>query len=1055
MGTRGSLIVCLSAVASVIAMPVAGQQATASAEGNARTGTPQAEKLLSSAHIWKIRNNPDRERSELIKLLRTEPDHPQALLMLGLLEIRTEHIDAATKLLKQLIAAHPYHPAAFQLEEALRIAGTDRKKMAQIQLLARVGKNEEAAAGMRSLFPKGPPDGDLALAYYRVIGNTPTGWDEARNGLEKLVENEPDDIGYRIALALHLTHRPATRNAGMEALANLARRPDADRQQVLEAWARALVALDRSPDNIGRYLEYLQADPKNVAVRDALADAQRAEAERRPWLLRDKADALLKEGRVDEAVATLASALQFDPKNPWVRFDLSRLYYKRGSQKQGRELMEEGLVAAPDDPDMFFAAALYVGLMDEADNALRLLDKIPVTARTPPMQSFRKKMEIKSQTQQAQVLARSGRRADALAAMERVEAGTGDDAELVNIVANAWFDLDDSLQGVTLMRRLLEQQTAPSVASRLLYAGLLNRAGQNEELASLLDKLSLSGELSSKDKEDFRYLWTSLAARRADNRRNAADYAGARAALAPMLEQDPENTDLLMALARLHVAMHKLDEAQAVYRRILARTPGDVGARVALARVMNEIGDKAAAHREVDTILRNAGTDDLDIHMAVADVFIDMDDTVAARRIVERFGHASPGNPHVLVESGRLARAEGRLDEAMDYFRRAGANEEISRMERGRKGFVVTAGADYLGKSGTPGISGLKAIELPVEVRVPVGYAGQAFVHIDPVSVDAGNLQLDDLYNLRQYGKIQALAPGGIAGAPGQSAHGTAIALGYETADVRADIGTTPLGFPVSDVVGGLKISRSMAPFAYSFEMARRPVTSSLLSYAGARDPVTGEVWGGVRSNGTTLHIGYDRSRFNAFADLGYYLMTGKNVATNREFALRTGLDWEFIQQEDTRLSFGLVFTNWRYRENLRYYTFGHGGYYSPQSYYSFAVPFRWTGRNGRWSYLLRASVSASVSYEKDMPYYPTDPSLQATGNSVYAGGHGHGTGYSVGGALEYQIAPHLFAGGRFGIDRSAYYTPNFASLYLRYVFNAPNGTVPFPPDPVKPYSRF
>jgi hypothetical protein len=268
-------------------------------------------------------------------------------------------------------------------------------------------------------------------------------------------------------------------------------------------------------------------------------------------------------------------------------------------------------------------------------------------------------------------------------------------------------------------------------------------------------------------------------------------------------------------------------------------------------------------------------------------------------------------------------------------------------------------------------------------------------------------------------------------------------------------VGTTPLGFPVSNVVGGVKMYGSMSSVSYSLDVARRPVTSSLLSYAGARDPVTAEVWGGVRSTGATSHFAYDLGRFAVFADLGYYLLTGKNVALNREFSLRTGMDWEFIQEGDTRLSFGLALTSWRYRENLRYYTFGHGGYYSPQSYYSLAFPVRWTGRQGRWSYLLRASMSASVSYEKDMPYYPTNPALQAAGNPIYTGGSGHGTGYSAGGALEYRMAHHLYAGGRFGIDRSAYYTPNFAGFYLRYEFAAPGVAVPFPPDPVKPYSRF
>ena len=964
------------------------------------------------------------------------------------------------------------------------------KKMALIHLLARAGKNEEAAAGMRSLYPNGPPEGDPALEYYRIIGNTSKGWKEARTGLEKLVAANPNDTRYRLALAQHLTARPATRRAGIQAFAALARAkpPDVDRQQILNAWRSALVALDHSPDNIRLYREYLAVDSKNTAVRDALAVAQRTEAERQPWILRDKADALLKEGNSEEAMATLKNALQLAPANPWVRFDLSRLYHKQGDKKQGRALMEEGLSVAPDDPDMLYACALYLGLLDEADDALRLLDKIPVVARTPPMLRLRQKMAIQSQTQQAKIVAQNGQRANALAMLEHAGTDAGDDAELVNDVANAWLDMGDTSRGMALLHHLMVLQSAPPVDLRLRYAALLNRTERDDELAPLLDQLDSSKELDDKNREDVRYLQSSLAARRADKLRHAGDYAAASAALAPALKRDPENIDLLMALTRVHIATHQPEQARVVYQRILELTSedvsvrlapaghpmlkfdygnfarGDVGVRLSLARVMGEMGDQAAARREIKTVLANTAADDFDTRLSVADWYIDANDIVAARHIVDPLRKVAPDNPRVLLLSGRIAKAAGDYNEAMDYFKQAKADEEITRMERGRASYLVAAGVDYLSKSdGAPGISNLTLVELPIELHMPVGYTGdQVFVQVDPVSANAGNLSLTDLYNLRQYGKILALAPAGIASAPTQSAQGTSLAVGYETGDMRADIGTTPLGFPVSDVVGGVKWSHYTETSGFSFDVSRRPVTNTLLSYAGAHDPLSGEVWGGVRSSGASLHVSRDRGRLSGFADLGYYWLTGKNVLSNTEFALRTGFDWSFIRADDMRLTAGLALADWHYQENLRYYSFGHGGYYSPQKYYSLAIPFRWTGREEHWSYMLQGSVSASVSYEKDMPFYPTSAALQAQGvantatmTPVYTGGNGHGTGFSLGGSLEKQLTPHLFAGGRIEIDRSNYYTPNFAILYLRYLFDAQTGPVPYPPDPVKPYSRY
>lgn len=951
--------------------------------------------------------------------------------------------------------------------------GQNAKKMALIHLLVRAGKNEQAAAGMRSLYPNGPPEGDLALEYYRIIGSTPKGWSEAKTGLEKLTKAMPDDMRYRLALAQHLTARPETRLVGIRALAALAktRQPDAgkqpgvDKHQILNAWQHALDGLDNNPASIALYQDYLTVDPGNASVRDARAAARRAEAKHLPWQMRDKADAQLTAGHPEEAMSTLKNALQLDPKNPWVRFDLSRLYHKQGDKKQGRALMEEGLSVAPGDADMLYADALYVSLLDEAENALRLLEKIPASQRSPAMQRLKQKMTIQAQTQQAHVLARDGKAVEMQVAMQRAEANAGSDAELANIVANAWLDLRDPARGVALMQRLAVQPSA-SIATRLYYAELLNRAERDDELFSVLGKLSSARELPDKDKEELRYLNASLAARRADNLRHAGNLVAAQSVLAAALEHDPENAGMLMALARVHVAAHEPQQARYIYQRVLQRMPENVSARLALAKAMGEAGDNAAAQREMATVLANTPASDLDNRMAIADWYIDMGDNAAARAVVEQSRIISPDNPRTLVQAGRIAKADGHYGEAMDDFKQANAVDEIADLKRRRASSYVTTGVDYLNKpGGTPGISNLMTVEIPIEMRMPVGYGGgQSFVKVDPVSVNAGSLQLASRYNLRQYGKVLARDPNIVvnANAPSQTARGTALAAGYEGNGMRADIGTTPLGFPVSDVVGGIKWSHYTETSGFSFDVSRRPVTSSLLSYAGARDPVTGEVWGGVRSNGASLHASRDNGRLNGFVDMSYYWLTGKNVLSNTEYALRTGFDWSFIREEDTRLTAGLALSDWHYQENLRYYTFGHGGYYSPQRYYSLALPFRLTGRKERWSYLLQGSMSASVSYEKDMPFYPTNAALQAQGvantatmTPVYTGGNGHGNGWSFGGATEYQFSAQLFGGGRFSIDRSDYYTPNFAILYLRYLFDAHTGPVPYPPDPVKAYSRF
>ncbi len=943
--------------------------------------------------------------------------------------------------------------SAFSADESEK----ESKKMAMIHLLIRAGKTEEAAKAMRSLYPKGPPAGAAALEYYKVIGNSAKGWEVARQGLEKLSRANPDKLGYQLALAQVLTMRPTTLQAGMQMFSELAKRPNADNRLALEAWREVLLKLDTTSGNIGWYREYLALDPNNGAVRDALADAQRSEAKHLPWQLRDKADAQITAGHPREAIATLKHALQLDPRNAWVRFDLARLYHKQGDKKRGRVLMEEGLSAAPGDADMLYADALYVSLLGEAENALHLMDQIPESARSPSMQRLRQKMAIQAQTQQAQAYAREGRLAEMQSAMEHAEADAGDDAEYAKLVANAWVDMQNPDRAMVLMQRLATKPSAP-IAARLYYAEILNRTERDEKLAALLKALSSSKKLSDDDKKELSYLKSSLAARHADNARHDGDLAGARAALAPALKEDPSNTDLLMALARVHSAAHESQEACDIYRQILQRTPDYLSARRALAWELTAMGDKAAAQKEMQTVLMSAPGDDVSTRLSVAEWDMATGDVNTARAIVEPLKNVSPDDQRVLLALGTIAKAEGNYAEALGYFKQAGAKDEITAIEHYRAGGYVATGVDFLSKTdGTPGISNLRAMEIPMEIRVPAGYSGGlAFVQIDPVNADAGTLDLSDLFDLRQYGKVQALAPNGAGITTlAQSARGTAVAAGFEGNGLRVDVGSTPVGFPVSDVVGGVKWSHYTEVTGFSFDLSRRPVTSSLLSYAGARDPVTGEIWGGVRSTGVSLHVSRDVGRLSGSLDLGYYSLTGMNVLTNAEYTLRTALDWSFVSKDDMRLTAGLAFTNWHYREDLRYYTFGQGGYYSPQRYYSLGIPFRWAGRQENWSYLLQGSWALTSSYEKDMPYYPTDPALQAQGNPVFTGGSSHGTGYSLTGAVERRLSPRLFAGARFEIDRSAYYAPNFAIVYLRYMFDVPAGSIPYPPSPVRPYSRY
>jgi len=219
-----------------------------------------------------------------------------------------------------------------------------------------------------------------------------------------------------------------------------------------------------------------------------------------------------------------------------------------------------------------------------------------------------------------------------------------------------------------------------------------------------------------------------------------------------------------------------------------------------------------------------------------------------------------------------------------------------------------------------------------------------------------------------------------------------------------------------------------------------------------------------VRS-GMTVRGAQDVGITTLFASVGFGVLTGDNTETNHEFKVRTGVDWPVYVGTDQRFSSGLVINYWHYANNQHFYTFGNGGYYSPGRCFSASIPLDWSGRYKRWAWEVEASLGNSSTREDDAPYFPTRPDLQQQavarmaaadlGTPYFGTGSGGGFSYTVAAALEYRLTPHWVIGSRFKLDRSRDYAPNLGTIYLRYFFDRQRLPVPYPPDPVKPYSAY
>jgi cellulose synthase operon protein C len=374
----------------------------------------------------------------------------------------------------------------------------------------------------------------------------------------------------------------------------------------------------------------------------------------------------------------------------------------------------------------------------------------------------------------------------------------------------------------------------------------------------------------------------------------------------------------------------------------------------------------------------------------------------------------------------------------------------------------VTAGALVWHQPGSPGMSQIDAVTLPSAWLYTREDGSRVIARADAVWLDAGRWDTSPA-SLPLLGTIQAAGIGAPLRYTDDTQAGVSPALGYQTSSLAADIGATPLGFLLPNVVGGIEWTPTWHDVDLTLGVARRAVTSSELSYAGLRDPVTGTAWGAVVQSGPYAGFGVYRENYDVSGSVRFEEITGHGVPDNQLAAAHWGSSWKFFAGPDLRADAGVTLDYWNYERNLSNYTFGSGGYYSPQSYVSLSTPLELTGQEAGWAYKLRAAVSYTISQVSGAAFYPDDAALEAQAareplppgytSAYFSGYHSSGFGFTVYAAAEREVTRALVVGFMADIDRTDYYHPTSIGVYLRHAFGPWETHGASPPRPIGPYN--
>ncbi len=596
----------------------------------------------------------------------------------------------------------------------------------------------------------------------------------------------------------------------------------------------------------------------------------------------------------------------------------------------------------------------------------------------------------------------------------------------------------------SVLLQVLVAELPDDAALHLALGDALSRQGRNEEaavqarwLAQHLPPTDINQQLA------LLRLW-----------QRAGQMPAARSLSLQLLQSAPADTDVLLHAARLERADRHYVQALELFQRARSQESSNAGldtdSETAPSSVMLAL---APSERLVSALV------DL----------VDLVDLGGAL-------HASdtpPDEPLALMYSLRLSLPESSLTVASNSASTGNTgnngntgNETLDKIAteintiEARRQVWVEGGQQSLQKNATEGISSLHGWERPMVAWMPKGYDGHYFLHVDQVQLDAGKLPLerDDALG---FGQVAAWPESDYRTGGTQQRHsGSNVGVGFVGDTLAWDVGATGVGFPVTNLVGGISHSDSTARFNYKFAVDRRPLTGNLMTYAGARDPITGRVWGGVVATGASARVSTDVGAYSTSLSASYALLTGKNVRRNTRLQMRWAADRDVWQSKHSSVNMALALSAWRYGHDLSEFSWGHGGYYSPRSYLSLSLPVEWSGRKGALTWLVRGAVSFSRSSSATSDFFPGNPALQDQASElgrqpVYLGGSSTGFGRSLRSAVEYDLSRQLTLGAQMDIDRSAYYAPTSVLFYARYRFDPVLVSSENRPRPMQTYSSF
>ena len=876
--------------------------------------------------------------------------------------------------------------------------------------------------------------------------------------------------------------------------------------------------------------------------------------------LRQQAKRALEQGNSASAITILQQGIQRFPNDGWLRLDLARIYRSQGNNAQAADVMQPVLRSNASVNEVY-AGAINASESGAWQQASQLMQRIPVNSQNQAMRTLAQRVNFNLQMATADQYLAQGSTAAAANTLKALAVNPPSNPVDAGNLAKKLAQAGDLNTAVKVVRSNMQRGVQGNAGDYAAQVAVLNQAGLSSEAQNFLNNPVLQARSTPTQLAGIR---NGYVINEADRLREQKQYAAAYDKLIGALQHDPQNRDLMFAMARLYQSGKMNKEAGVVYDYLITQdTPGQDAREGAinvalaqndldkantlargldnkqqpdrlllLARVAEANGNHAQAVRYLRTargqLIGLQGAESGGVPtiggLALADNPFINRNTPQQQGSPSSYGSVLPWQS-VPASSATsiLPDSEAAMPTAQSRMLHQ-ITDMMDDLEQ-KTGTWLQGGVQVRGRDGESGLSKLTEAKAPLTwSSAPFGDARFEF-SVTPVTLNAGtasgdawrrlgsgaggnavqnlvntinneqryieglnaaeranfaaahpelvnedrlkNITFDKLNPLTAQGaenlawlnnnravkdyllassRKPSVTQAGSDSSNTQNTSGVELSLALKGSNYKIDLGSTPLGQDLSTLIGGIQWSPKLTDYlTLILTGERRAVTDSLLSYVGTEDKLSGKRWGRVTKNGGNALLSYDNGDAGFYAGAGLYSYQGENVASNDSVQANAGAYVRPFHYDDRELKLGMSLSWMDFSKNLSYFSYGQGGYFSPQNYVSVSLPVDFTRKYDDLDVKLGGSVGYQSYSQDKSAYFPGNPEWQSfldemvksgfAKESYYSGGSKNGIGYNIHAGADYKVSKDMSIGGQLGYDTFGDYNESTAQLWFRYLF--------------------